>query len=892
MNIGSVFYNIFINPIVNILEVCFKIIQEITDSNGIAIIGLSLVVSICCLPLYMVAEALQEEERNIQKKLKNGVDRIKQTFKGDEQYMILTTYYKQNHYHPLMALRSSYSLLIQIPFFIAAYTFLSHLKPLNESSFLFIKDLGAPDHLFKIKSFYINILPVTMTLINCVSGIIYSKGHNKSEKIQIFVSALLFLVLLYDSPAGLVVYWTMNNVFSLVKNVFYKIKNPKKVINILLLIIGSCAILLGFIIDTKTIYKLFIILIGLFLILSKYILIIGNTISNKFIQGIGIDKKNRFRLFIISAAILTIICGLFIPSNLIESEVELYCYIDKYSSPFPFIIITFLKALGYFGVWFGLFYSLCSERGKNNFTFLMFLLCIISIVNVFFFSGSYGPIHPYLVFMQSPDFMDAKKFLMLSTITVFVICIIILLLFTKAKKYLFPLCGIIVLSLSVITVKNLAIIKSSSDKIPAPEITDNIEPVYHLSKTGKNVIVVMQDRAIPSYFQEFLEERPDLYEAYKGFKFYPNCVSFGNCTMIGTPGIFGGYDYTPYETNLMVDKTIREKRNEAILTMPVLFMNEGYDVTVSDIPYENFLTYPITDMYKDYPEIHRENVIGKYTSLWYKNHNIEKLDILSSRISRNFIFFSFFKILPPVLRPVIYHREYWVSDENFDNFESFINSYSIIDYLDKIVKINDNKNGSFILANNEAVHEPILLQYPQYVPQKNVTDIGNSKRNEDGEYHVMAGCFLKYLDFFDYLKKEGVWDNTKIIFVSDHGFTHETGNYDNSNLPFLIDDYTAFLMVKDFNADDEPLQIDYTFMTNADTPYLALKNIIDNPKNPFTGNLLKVEDKAPLMKLDMGPAVSTRIRNDTKYPVKDDEWWGVKENIFENKNWYQWKFEK
>ena len=58
MNIGSVFYNIFINLIVNFLEVCFKIIQEITDSNGIAIIGLSLVVSICCLPFYMVAEAL------------------------------------------------------------------------------------------------------------------------------------------------------------------------------------------------------------------------------------------------------------------------------------------------------------------------------------------------------------------------------------------------------------------------------------------------------------------------------------------------------------------------------------------------------------------------------------------------------------------------------------------------------------------------------------------------------------------------------------------------------------------------------------------------------------------------------------------------------------------
>ena len=39
-------------------------------------------------------------------------------------------------------------------------------------------------------------------------------------------SMALFLVLLYNSPSGLVIYWTMNNLFSLVKNIFYKMKHP------------------------------------------------------------------------------------------------------------------------------------------------------------------------------------------------------------------------------------------------------------------------------------------------------------------------------------------------------------------------------------------------------------------------------------------------------------------------------------------------------------------------------------------------------------------------------------------------------------------------------------------------------------------------------------------
>ena len=73
-----------------------------------------------------------------------------------------------------------------------------------------------------------------MTLINIIAGAIYTKGFKAKDKIQIYGMALLFLVVLYNSPSGLVVYWTMNNVFSLVKNIFYKIKNPLKVLYILM----------------------------------------------------------------------------------------------------------------------------------------------------------------------------------------------------------------------------------------------------------------------------------------------------------------------------------------------------------------------------------------------------------------------------------------------------------------------------------------------------------------------------------------------------------------------------------------------------------------------------------------------------------------------------------
>ena len=135
-------YTIIITPLIQITEFFYELFYEITRSQGIAVLGLSFVVTIFTLPLYMVAEQWQEKERKIQAKLKDGIGRIKSTFKGDEQYMILSVFYRQNHYHPLMALRSSFGLLIQIPFFIAAYSFLSHLPILQGKGFWFIRDMG------------------------------------------------------------------------------------------------------------------------------------------------------------------------------------------------------------------------------------------------------------------------------------------------------------------------------------------------------------------------------------------------------------------------------------------------------------------------------------------------------------------------------------------------------------------------------------------------------------------------------------------------------------------------------------------------------------------------------------------------------------------------------
>ena len=94
----NILYNIVIYPLVQIIEFVFVFAQKVFKETGVSIITVSAAVSVLCLPLYNIAENWQRIERDTQKKLKPGIDKIKAVFSGDERYMILSAYYRQNHY--------------------------------------------------------------------------------------------------------------------------------------------------------------------------------------------------------------------------------------------------------------------------------------------------------------------------------------------------------------------------------------------------------------------------------------------------------------------------------------------------------------------------------------------------------------------------------------------------------------------------------------------------------------------------------------------------------------------------------------------------------------------------------------------------------------------------
>jgi YidC/Oxa1 family membrane protein insertase len=213
----NILYQVFILPIETIMQLVLSSVYAATGSYGLSIFVLSLLINVALLPLFQLAERWQEAERNVQKLLKPKLKQFRQAFSGAERHAMIDTLYRQAGYHPIYAMRSSVGLLLQLPFWIAAYQLLSRYEPLHGASFLIFKDLGQPDRLL----WGLNLLPFVMTALNVAAAFVYTRGFSPAEQIQPLLLASLFLVLLYSAPSGLLLYWTFNSLFSLLRIMVY-----------------------------------------------------------------------------------------------------------------------------------------------------------------------------------------------------------------------------------------------------------------------------------------------------------------------------------------------------------------------------------------------------------------------------------------------------------------------------------------------------------------------------------------------------------------------------------------------------------------------------------------------------------------------------------------------
>ncbi|MEI0508094.1 YidC/Oxa1 family membrane protein insertase [Brachyspira intermedia] len=982
----NILYNIFIYPIEFIIEILFYLFNSVFKSGyGVSLFLLSLCINFLSLPLYNIAESWQAKERAIQDKMKPMIDNIKSVYKGDQRYLLIRACQRINGYKTIYAFRGTLGLLIQIPFFIAAYNFIHNISGLNGQSFLFIKDLSKPDALIQVGNISINLLPFVMTLFSLLAGFVYARKLRFKESLPLYIVSLIFLVLLYTSPSGLLFYWTINCLFSLIKNIVIEfklyevfVKNKYKLLkayNIFFIIITIVFILLislssierkgylsdfefidnrnGYFYGAKVKYysKIFInsdifyfignkdkldnnvvsidysgdstitstfilkdkienikddiiiyyrlspksysINIYLFLLFITIILNMSNIYKFIFNKNYLIEsfEKNRYKLMITSCLTITILSGLFILSSLISNSPQ------EFSSPFYLIINNLSMNIGLFLFYPIFIYTLFSEKIKNYLTLLSLFLVIFVLINTFVMTGNYVNINNEFLFDNADLLKFSFKELLLNLSLTLIFSLILIFILKVNKSIFFININYIILAvLLIISLLDISKIYNSHIKLNDIKKKSNklsSYKIFNLSKTGNNIIVLFLDRAINSYWIDAFEEFPEYKEKLDGFTIYPNTVSLSQAT-ITTASLYGGYDYLPFELSTNGIHLLRDKHNEAILTVPLLLEKYGYKSILFEPTYANFYDTPDLSIFENYTNISSYSIdsIQNYSlNIYFGGTNVNFEKTLEMDQKNKSIRFSLFRMMPINLRYNFYDNAGWfLASSSFFRFNSSIRYYSILDSITNFMNINEDGN-YYNMIYNLITHEPYTFS-SDFLPHTVLQDFDDKYllkyKNELSVRHYFANVasINSLIKIIRYLKNNDVYDNTKIILISDHGGGLNTTAFTNDNFKFPTL-FNALLMYKDFNSKGN-IKIDTNFMTIADMPYLATKHI-ENAVNPFNNRIITNDYKNN--GVNIVDIISWQVERQLSNSYNFNYYYYVKDNIFNINNWKKFQID-
>ncbi|MBR5094392.1 MAG: YidC/Oxa1 family membrane protein insertase [Oscillospiraceae bacterium] len=880
MSFGSMLYRLLIGPLELFFEVVFSLADHVLHDPGLSIIALSLAMNFLVLPLYRRADILQARQRDRELALKPWVDHIKKTFSGDERFMILQTYYRQNGYKQTDALKGSVSLLLEVPFFIAAYRFLSGLALLQGVPFGPIRDLGAPDGLLQVGGTAVNVLPILMTVINLISAAIYLKGFPLKDKLQMTAMALIFLVLLYGSPAGLVFYWTLNNIFSLCKNIFYKLRRPGRALSFLAAGAGLALLALALLRPLGSAKRT--VLVILFALALQLPLALELTKGRRKTRQLQLAGDGR--LFLYASLFLTVLTGLLIPAATLGASPEEFVFLGHYRSPAWYLVSSALIAAGTFLIWLRIFYELAGEKARAVMDRAFFALALMAAIDYLFFGTGRGNLSAVLIYSVVPEF-PARDAL----INALVLALALPLALWIRRKA--P--ALIRTALLAALIAALGMSAASAAKIPAGLRSSGLDygmvasteredwPRLTLSREGQNVVVIMLDRADGYLLPYIFTERPELQRQFDGFTYYPDTLTHGSSTREGAPSLFGGYGYLPEELDADTTRTLVQKHNDALRVMPLLFSGEGYRVSVIDPAFAGYRWYPDLSIYADHPEICASNTYGRIDGSaltaeqrqWYCEGYFGWQERNISALMRNFFCYSLFRSAPVFLQPTLYNNGFYNAAAGLDEADAtalpsqlhaspseargldpeFVNCYDVLPLLSEMTWLEEDIPGAFVMMVSDVTHSPCLLQTPDYVPSAVVDDrdydAAHSPRlgfdgwepleldtvSRASHYHVMMSTMIQLGRWLDWLRSEGVYDNTRIIIVSDHGTYLDISPEVRFGSDWWEDItlYNALLMVKDFSS--QGFTVDERFMTNADVPLLATDSIIADSCDPATG---------------------------------------------------------
>jgi YidC/Oxa1 family membrane protein insertase len=178
-------------------------IHKLVNNWGVAIILLTVLIKLAFYPLSAASYRSMAHLRELTPRLQS----MKEKFGDDRQKMqqAMMELYKTEKINPL---GGCLPILVQIPVFIALYWVLLGSVEMRHAPFmLWIQDLSAIDPYY--------VLPILMGLTMIIQTKLNPKPTDPIQAKVMMIMPVVFSVFFFFFPAGLVLYWLVNNILSI-----------------------------------------------------------------------------------------------------------------------------------------------------------------------------------------------------------------------------------------------------------------------------------------------------------------------------------------------------------------------------------------------------------------------------------------------------------------------------------------------------------------------------------------------------------------------------------------------------------------------------------------------------------------------------------------------------
>ncbi|WP_104716640.1 YidC/Oxa1 family membrane protein insertase [Helicobacter cinaedi] len=871
----EILYYIFIFPVEQVLEWALFTLFKATKNYGASIILLSLIMQLFMLKLTFYFDKKAASFGALKAQCDSKIKEFKRVFKGAELQSYIRTLYKQKHFHPIFALFGLGGLALQIPFFIAMIHLVENAEYLQSVRFLWIDDLSKPDSIM-LFGLSIHILPLLMTAFTLIN--VFYSSKELGARVQGSLIALLFLVLLYSMPSALVLYWTCNMFFSLLKEIF-KHKKHSSLSNH-----SQDCVSLEAVITTKvtpapkstqnsqsntaiTRMRESADRVGVEcrdsndLNLSQDARIAESRMESKITSSKQNSKNTESKTS--KSKLQVLFFNIFTPHATIDSKTyKTYrnisilailniCFIICVFSPYAiyssdvsqFDISQTYQTLG---ALFGFF--ILSSFGLIYFTSFFYktrllklgawgvsvILCI-GLVYTFVLDynvvtgESYSQLDNFV--FKNPHNLSAPLAKYVDLLVGILACVMILICLRKQSLFKNTLICLLIAFGAVSTLNAAHIATQKMDlsyrNIPISQEADShlrdlLPPFHHdltsFSKDKENVLILLFDAFTGSHLQIIFEQFPELKQEFQGFTYYPNTLSLDGDTIRTAHTILTGHNLSAFANRNLSMQTYTDNITDSLLATYQTFRKYGFKVDSFAMPHINSShTQENIDIYDGW-----DNYFAAYSKMMDFDSTLQNLKKHNQPVGE-MASMGLFYFAPYIFRTRIY------KDFEFGNYSwifgkkqqigSFINGVKHTSALPLIVRnLNvDSTSKTFKYIHTMHTHYPFALNKDCMPEMDTQSQLPQQYRAFFLNIHHYDNevCAMKETKILlDFLKDNGIYDNTMIVLVSDHSY-NDLPTHNMPNQASFGNNPNPLLMIKKLKSNGD-LKTDMRLMSNAD----------------------------------------------------------------------------